>query len=124
MLVFKTKVFMRWADHEGVSDAALLAAVAEMNSGLVDANLGGQVFKKRVGIDGRGKRGGLRTLLAFRAEHQAFFVFGFAKSACANLSDKELAALKLLASKLLNRSARELRELRAAGEIFEVKRND
>ncbi len=66
MRVFKTRWFARWGDKEGVTDAVLLDAVDEMSRGLIDANLGGQVFKKRVGIGGRGKGGDLRTLLAFR----------------------------------------------------------
>jgi hypothetical protein len=55
MRVFKTKWFARWVDKEGVADAALLAAVEEIGRGLIDANSGGHVFKKRVGIDGRGQ---------------------------------------------------------------------
>ena len=31
MRVFKTRMFGRWAEKEGVSDAALLAAVDEMS---------------------------------------------------------------------------------------------
>jgi hypothetical protein len=38
----------------------------EMNQGLYDARLGGSVFKKRIPLDGRGKRGGARTILAFK----------------------------------------------------------
>lgn len=49
MRVFKTRIFARWADKEGVSDEALLAAMDEINRGLIDANLGGHVFKKRGG---------------------------------------------------------------------------
>jgi len=48
MRVFKTRWFARWADKEGVADAALLAAVEEMSRGLIDANLGGHVFKKQL----------------------------------------------------------------------------
>ena len=55
---FKTRVFARWARKEGMADRVLLAAVAEMESGLVDARLGGGLFKKRVGLPGSGKRGG------------------------------------------------------------------
>jgi hypothetical protein len=43
-------VFARWARKEGVTDRALPAAVAEMESGLIDARLGGGLFKKRVGM--------------------------------------------------------------------------
>ena len=101
MRVFKTRMFARWADKEGVSDAALLAAMDEISRGLIDANLGGHVFKKRVGIGGRGKSGGVRTLLAFRVGDRAFFVFGFAKNERSNVSGKALETLKRLASQLL-----------------------
>ena len=47
--VFKTRYFTRWMRKTGLSDDALCAAVAEMAHGLVDADLGGGVFKKRVG---------------------------------------------------------------------------
>ncbi|CAN7189373.1 type II toxin-antitoxin system RelE/ParE family toxin [Caballeronia sp. LjRoot34] len=124
MRIFKTKWFARWADTEGVTDAALLSAVEEMNRGLIDANLGGHVFKKRVGINGRGKRGGLRTLLAFRVGERAFFVFGFAKNERANVSDKGLAALKLLGSQLLGYDARTLTQALRTGELHEVESDE
>jgi hypothetical protein len=124
MRVFKTRWFARWAEKEGVTDAALLDAVDEMNQGLIDASLGGQVFKKRVGIDGRRKSGGLRTLLAFRVGDRAFFVFGFAKNVRANVSEKELRALKLMASELLGSDARALLKDLRAGELYEVESDE
>jgi len=107
-----------------VTDAALLDAVDEMNRGLIDASLGDQVFKKRVGIDGQGKSGGLRTLLAFRVGDRAFFVFGFAKHVRANVSEKELRALKLMASELLGSDARALLKDLRAGELYEVESDE
>jgi hypothetical protein len=124
MRVFKTKWFARWANTEGVADALLLRAVEEMSRGLIDANLGGHVFKKRVGINGRGKRGGLRTLLAFRMGERAFFVFGFAKNERANVSGKGLLALKLLGSQLLGYDARTLTHALRAGELHEVESDE
>jgi hypothetical protein len=82
------------------------------------------VFKKRVGIGGRGKSGGLRTLLAFRVDDRAFFVFGFAKNVRANVSEKELRALKLMASELLSYDARVLRKDLRAGELYEVESDE
>lgn len=57
MRTFNTKWFHKWADKAGLTDAALVAAVVEMESGLIDANLGGHVMKKRVALPDRGKRG-------------------------------------------------------------------
>jgi hypothetical protein len=42
---YKNKEFSKWAKKEGLSDALLLAALDEMEHGLVEADLGGNVFK-------------------------------------------------------------------------------
>ena len=95
-----------------------------MNQGLVDAHLGGHVVKKRVALPGRGKRGGGRTLLAFKQGDKAFFVYGFAKNERANISAKELRALKLLAKELLNYPAGSLTTAINAGELIEIEVTD
>jgi hypothetical protein len=56
--VFKTKTFTRWMNKSELTDADLFLAVEEMEQGLIDANLGGNVYKKRVSLGGQGKRGG------------------------------------------------------------------
>lgn len=60
---FKTRHFSRWMRKTEMTDDALCAAVAEMARGLIDADLGGGVVKKRIGLAGRGKRGGARALI-------------------------------------------------------------
>ena len=120
MRVFKTKGFQRWAAREGLSDEALWAAVEEMDAGLIDAKLGGYVVKKRVALPGRGKRGGTRTLVVYQQANKAFFVYGFAKNERANISDKELKALKLLATQLLGYTNPALVKAIEAGELIEV----
>ena len=47
MRAFKTKWFQKWASKEGLSNAVLLTAVYEMVNGLIEADLGGRVIKKR-----------------------------------------------------------------------------
>jgi hypothetical protein len=98
----------------------LRTAVDEMECGLNDADLGGHVVKKRVAISGRGKRGGVRTLLAFRVGDKAFFVYGFAKNARANISADELKALKYLAKELLGYSDKDLTKAIEYGALIEV----
>lgn len=46
--VFKTRQFLRWLRKTDLTDVALCAAVNEMMAGLIDAELGGDVVKKRV----------------------------------------------------------------------------
>lgn len=124
MKAFKTKVFAKWATGQSLDDDALASAVIEMEQGLIDAHLGGQVVKKRVALPGRGKRGSTRTLVVFKKGEKAFFVYGFAKSERANISDKELRALKLLAKEFLSYSAETLSEAVHMGELMEIEEID
>ena len=123
MRAFKTKVFARWARSQGLSDDALATAVAEMERGLVDAQLGGHLVKKRIRLPGRGKSGSTRTLVAFRQDDKAFFVEGFAKNERANINDMELKALKLLAKVLLACGPTKLAMAIEAGELIELEVN-
>lgn len=99
--VFKTRHFDRWMRKTDLRDPALCRAVTEMERGLIDADLGGGVVKKRVALPGRGKSGSLRTLLATNRGDRWFFVFGFAKNERENISSKELEALRTIAEDLL-----------------------
>ena len=49
----KARYFIRWAKKAGLADKALLLAISEMSDGLIDADLGNGVFKKRVALPGR-----------------------------------------------------------------------
>ena len=89
MRAFKTKSFARLARQEGVGDAVLRKAIERAEQGLIDADLGGNVIKQRVGL-----RGSHRILVLYRAGHLAFFAFVFAKNTRANVSRKELEALQ------------------------------
>lgn len=119
MRLFKTKVFNKWAAGEGLTDVALIAALQGLEQGQGVA-LGGQVYKQRVALPGRGKRGGARTLLAFRQDDAAFFMYGFAKNQRANISAKELKALQLLAGELLGFSRVGLNKAVKTGELVEI----
>ena len=120
MRICKTRSFDKWAAKEGLADPVLAAAVAEMEAGLIDAELGGQVVKKRVSLAGRGKRGGARTLLAYRQGDRAFFVYGFAKNERDNIDAKELKALKQLAAIQLGWNDTQLAHALHEGTLIEV----
>ena len=97
MRVFKTKSFARFARRERIADSRLAEAVRRAERGLIDANLGGAVLKQRVARPGRGRSGGYRILIAYRARTRAVFLFGFAKSEQDNIEDDELATLRDIA---------------------------
>ena len=91
-----------------LTDSSLCLAVVEIIQGLIDADLGGGVVKKRVGLAGRGKRGGARTLVATNRGNRWFFLFGFEKKDRANISAEEKEALQSIARDLLARTTKEL----------------
>lgn len=103
--VFKVRDFDRWMRKTSLADGDLCKAVSEMATGLVDADLGGGVLKKRVALPGKGKSGGVRTLIATNKGDRWFFVLGFEKSERSNITPKEETALKLLASDLLSQAS-------------------
>ena len=123
MAVFVTKEFARFARKAGLADAKLLRAVGDVAAGHYDADLGGDVFKQRVAREGGGKSGGFRTIILFRLGSHSFFAHGFAKSDKANVSAKELKALRRLAGLLLAFSGDQLRTAQDAGELIEVENN-
>ena len=118
--VFKTRYFSRWMRKTELTDRALCSAAAEMVQGLIDADLGGGVVKKRVGLPGRGKRGGARTLVATNRGNRWFFLYGFEKNDRANITDDELEALKEIAEQLLARAGRQLDEAVQDGSLQEI----
>lgn len=120
MRVFKTRVFARFARKLKLDDKALREAVAEIERGLIHADLGGGVIKQRVARSGAGKSGGFRTIILFRVESQAVFVYGFEKSARDNIDDDELREFRRLAGKLLSYSDAEISAATEAGALIEV----
>jgi hypothetical protein len=104
----------------GLPDVALCQAVAEMAEGLVDADLGGCLVKKRVALPGQGKRGGARTVVATKMADRWFFLYGFAKNERANIHRDDLKVLQEVAKDLLGFDDRQLAVAIAVGEIVEV----
>ena len=122
--VFKTRHFDRWSRKSGLTDRTLCRAASEMAAGLIEADLGGGVVKKRVALPGRGKRGGVRTLVATNKGNRWFFVYGFEKSERPNISDEELEALQKLARDLLALTPAQLDIAVADGTLQEICHED
>ena len=121
MMILKLRSFARWASSENISDSAIKEAVDEINRGLIDADLGAGLLKKRVAREGAGKSGGFRTMLAFRDKNRAIFILGFPKSKQDNIGNDELRKLKILSKELLSASDAEIRKRILAGDLIEIK---
>jgi hypothetical protein len=118
--LFKTRTFARWSRKAQVSDQALRKAIVEMATRLIDADLGGSVYKKRVPLPGRGKRGGARILVATKQADRWFLLYGFGKNEQANIDDRELAALQKLANALLSMTSAQLEHAVVERELVEI----
>jgi hypothetical protein len=120
MRIYKLKGFARFQRKERIADRALAKAVEDAEAGLIDADLGGGLYKQRIARRGQGKSGGYRTLVAFRQGDLALFLYGFAKSDRANVDDDELEAWRRIARVYLGLDAEKLEQAVAAKEITEV----
>jgi len=118
--IFRTRYFSRWMRKAKLADQALCLAVSEMEDGLIDADLGGGVVKKRIALPGRGKSGSSRTLVATNKGSKWFFLFSFEKNVRANITSEELEALRALAKQLLDRTQDQLDEAILDGSLQEI----
>jgi hypothetical protein len=101
-------------------DATLLVAIEEMERGLIDAELGGYILKKRIALPGRGKSGSVRTLIATKKEDRWIFMIGFEKNEKENITSAELAAIQALARDYLEFSDQMLLAVITSGQLEEV----
>jgi hypothetical protein len=91
-----------------------------MIAGLVDADLGGGLLKKRIGLPGRGRRGGARLIVATRRGDRWFFLAGYSKTEREDLDPDELEALRLIGRTLLSLTDEGLARAIESGEIEEM----
>lgn len=120
MRFLKTKEFARFARKQKIGDDGLCEAVDRAGDGLIDADLGGGLIKQRIARAGQGRSGGFRTIIAFRSGERSVFLYGFAKSGKADLSEKELAIYKRLAGVFLSLQDSAVVELVGSRELIEV----
>ena len=118
--ILKRKDFARWQTKEHLTDTALCKAVKEMEKGLIDADLGGFLYKKRVARSGSGKSGGYRTLLSARLGNRYVFLHGFAKNDRANITQDERKALQFAGMTFLELPFMALSKALQSGILIEV----
>ncbi len=120
MKIFKYRTFEKWAKKQGVSDDDLKKAILEIENGLIDANLGGNVYKKRLGKSGQGKRDAYRTILLMKLGDKIIFAHGFSKGEQGNITKNELEGFKVMADAFLNLSTVQIDTLINNKNLIEV----
>lgn len=118
--VYKTRLFVRFARKARISDEDLWKAADLANRGLIDADLGGGVIKQRIARSGEGKSGGSRSLIAFRKDDRAIYVYGFGKKDQANIDHSALEAFRKLSRLVLAYTQAEIETEIATGALYIV----
>lgn len=108
MRIFRDKWFSRFARRNEITDRDLCEASSRAERGLIDADLGGNVIKQRISRPHEGRSGGYRTIILFRTQERAFFVFGFAKNERDNISSADLKDFRDAAMLVLNYTDEEI----------------
>ena len=89
MRIFKTKAFARWARKQKVKDPNLWDSAFEVVSGNHDAELGGNLFKKRVALAGGGKRAGARTIIAYKSKWHLYYHLAIKRMSVLQFQDQK-----------------------------------
>lgn len=91
-----------------------------MQKGLIYAEIGDGLCKQQIARPGEGKRGGHRTLVAFKKNDRAVFVFGFSKNDRSNIDEQEEKLYRMLAKHYLNLSDTEIDKMLSEKTLIEV----
>ena len=124
MRIFKTKWLARFARREGITDMSLSEAIKRADQGRIDADLGGGLIKQRVARQGKGRSGGYRMIVAYRARRRAVLLFGFAKSERENVSQDELLFLRKVAENWLAADGARIQNELESGNLQEIENGD
>ncbi len=120
MKKLKTKWFNKWAKKNKLSSSSLCEAIQNVEDELSVADLGANLFKVRVAREGSGKSGGFRTLLVYRENDRAVFLYGFAKNEQDNISGSELKMFKKFGTDLLSMNEPTIFKAIEDGELFSL----
>ena len=96
-----TKWFKKWSSKVNLSREDLLEAIENLESGLSAVDLGRNLFKVRVKRKHSGKSSGFRTIIIYKSEDKAIFLYGFGKNEKDNFDKSELQHFKKLGNDLL-----------------------
>jgi hypothetical protein len=120
MLILKTKTFAKWAKKIGLADLQLVLTAKEVKTGLIDADFGKFLYKKRIALPGKGKRGGARAIIAYKTAEQLVFLLGFVKNERVDITEKEKTTLRKYVNILVHLEEQELTVLLENGELVKV----
>jgi len=115
-----TKWFMKWSKKVNLSNQDMLNAIVNLEKGLSTSELGGNLYKIRVSRFNKGKRSGFRTIVVYKKEYRAIFLYGFGKNEKENISESELRYFKKLGGDLLSIDTVQLKHVIEHGTLYDL----
>jgi hypothetical protein len=115
-----TKWFKKWARKSKVNDEDLLDTISNLKDGLSTVDLGSNLFKVRVKREHGGKSSGFRTIIIYKKDEKAIFLYGFGKNEKDNINKTELLYFKKLGNDFLNLNQEEIEQLIDKKSLFEI----
>ncbi len=120
MKKLSTKWFKKWAKKSKIKDQDLLDTVDNLINGLSTAGLGSNLFKIRVKREHSGKSSGFRTIVVYKEDEKAIFLYGFEKNEKDNISKTELLYFKKLGNDFLALDENQIKQLIEARSLFDI----
>jgi len=120
MKKLSTKWFKKWSKKAKLSNQNLLDAIDTLETGLSTADLGNHLFKVRIKREHSGKSSGFRTIVLFKADDRAIFLFGFGKNEKGNIDKNELQYFKTLGNDLLSLDYKQLEKAISKKILFNL----
>ncbi len=94
--------------------------IDDLENNLSTSNLGGGLYKVRVSSENSGKSSAFRTIVVYKKEDRAIFIYGFAKKGKSNLKSSELQYLKKLGKDILALNADQLQQAIERQILFDL----
>lgn len=120
MKKLSTKWFRKWAKNTNLSNETLLKAIINLEAGLSSSGLGNHLYKVRIKREHSGKSSGFRTIIVYKENDRAIFLYGFGKNEKENIDKVELHYFKKLGNDLLGLTANQLKKYVVQKILFDL----
>ncbi len=118
------KWFHKWSKKAKLENDDLLEAITNLEKGLSTSDLGNYLFKIRVKRENSGKSSGFRTIVVYKKDDRAIFVYGFGKNEKENISKTELQYFKKLADDLMALNSEQIEQFIEQKVLFNLEINE
>ena len=115
-----TKWFKKWAKNVNLSNQTLVKAIKNLETGLSAPGLGNHLYKVRIKREHSGKSSGFRTIIVYKENDRAIFLYGFGKNEKDNIDKVELKYFKKLGKDLLELTSDQLKKYVVQEILFDL----